>query len=239
MRYDLLIGEDDLIRYVWKQSTDDVRLVGKEKESVRMLKGVWEGGSVTNLKFVAVDPLTNGTVELTIAWPLGGLSTNAVDFFACTNLLAPYWEVILTTNVDPNTNCFSWVDQSTNYTIRFYDCWTLTDSDEDGLSDGREKRLYETDSEDEDTDGDNLSDGEEVNTYGTDPKDPDEDDDQILDGWEMENFGTLAKDPSIVITNGAPGGIQAAQSAASPPASVWFPVSCRATRPRMTVGACA
>ena len=43
------------------------------------------------------------------------------------------------------------------------------DSDNDGLSDGKEKFVYGTDPADSDTDNDGILDGEEVNTYGSDP----------------------------------------------------------------------
>lgn len=164
MRYDLLVGEDDLIKYVWVQS-----IAAAQSPPGGTMKSSWSGGTVTNLKFVAIDK-TNDMIELTIAWPTNGLSTNMVDFFACTNLLVQDWDIAVTTNVDLNTNCFSWVDEdSTNYTIRFYDCWTLDDGDSDGISDGREVRLYGTDEDDWDTDDDGVGDGAELLTYGTDP----------------------------------------------------------------------
>jgi len=166
MRYDLILGEDDLIKYVWVKSI----AAAQSPPGGGMMKSSWEGGTVTNFQFVAIDKTTNGTIELTIAWPTNGLSTNMVDFFACTNLMVQDWGIAATTNVDLNTNCFSWVDEdSTNYTIRFYDCWTLDDTDGDGISDGREKRMYGTDKDDWDTDDDGAGDGAELFVYGTDP----------------------------------------------------------------------
>ena len=61
---------------------------------------------------------------------------------------------------------------------------TNTDTDSDGLSDGDEVAMHGTDPARDDTDGDRLTDGEEVNTHGTDPTDRDTDDDGILDGDE-------------------------------------------------------
>lgn len=165
MRYDIILGEDDLIKYVWVKS-----IAAAQSPPGGMMKSSWEGGTVSNLQFVSIDKTTNGTIELTIAWPTNGLSTNMVDFFACTNLLVQDWGIAVTTNMDLNTNCFSWVDEdSTNYAVRFYDCWTLDDTDGDGVSDGREKRLYGTDNDDWDTDDDGVGDGAELFTYGTDP----------------------------------------------------------------------
>jgi len=181
MRYDLLVGEDDLIKYVWAQSI----AAAQSPPGGGMLKSGWEGGTVSNLQFVAIDKTTNGTIELTIAWPEDGLATNMVDFFACTNLMVQNWEIAVTTNVDLNTNCFSWIDEdSTNYTIRFYDCWTLDDTDGDGISDGREKRLYGSDPDDTDSDDDGLGDGTEINVTETDPADCDTDDDGLVDGYD-------------------------------------------------------
>lgn len=133
-----------------------------------------EGGGVSNLQIVAIEAVACGITELTIAWPTNGLSTNGVDFFACTNLMELDWKIALTTNIDLTTNCFSWIDtDSTNYPIRFYDCWTFDDSDSDGLSDGRETRIYETETDNWDTDGDGVGDGEEVENE-TDPLDKDD-----------------------------------------------------------------
>ena len=59
-----------------------------------------------------------------------------------------------------------WADGgSTNHAVRFYDCWTLYDGDSDGLSDGREVRIWGTDPEDWDSDDDGLPDG--VDAYPT------------------------------------------------------------------------
>jgi hypothetical protein len=113
-------------------------------------------------------------VTLRIEWPTGGLSTNGVDFFACGDLLTQNWSLIATTNIDLSSNEYSWVaSNASNVTRRFYDCWTLTDSDGDGLSDGREVRLHGTDPADWDTDDDGVSDGEELDD-GTSPLDGDD-----------------------------------------------------------------
>jgi hypothetical protein len=64
--------------------------------------------------------------------------------------------------------------------------WCVQDGDQDGdgLTDGQEGYLLETDPRDADTDDDGLADGVEVNQLGTDPLDPDSDDDGIPDGAE-------------------------------------------------------
>ncbi len=59
------------------------------------------------------------------------------------------------------------------------------DSDNDGLFDREEVRLYKTNPNSSDHDGDGLSDYEEVNEWGTDPLDPDSDNDGYKDGQEV------------------------------------------------------
>jgi len=60
----------------------------------------------------------------------------------------------------------------------------LRDSDADGLSDSKERRLG-TNPYNKDTDRDGLNDFEEVYVYGTDPLDPDTDKDGMSDGEEV------------------------------------------------------
>lgn len=78
----------------------------------------------------------------------------------------------------------------------------VLDSDGDGLTDAEEDADLdgivdsgETDPNDSDTDNDGLSDGKEVNLYGTDPLDRDSDDDGLADGTEIGIFGTDPTDP--------------------------------------------
>ena len=59
------------------------------------------------------------------------------------------------------------------------------DSDNDGLFDKEEVRLYKTNPNSSDHDGDGLSDYEEINEWGTDPLDPDSDNDGYKDGQEV------------------------------------------------------
>ena len=61
------------------------------------------------------------------------------------------------------------------------------DMDKDGINDGDEVNIYNTDPFSEDTDGDGLSDGLEI-VLGTDPNNPDTDGDGILDGDEFVNM---------------------------------------------------
>lgn len=185
MRYDLLVGKDNLIQYVWARSIEAARLA-EEREAAAMMRS-GEGGSVSNLQFTAIGPTTNGAIELTLAWPDEGLNTNVVDIFACTDLCATDWVLADTLTLDMQTNRVVWVDaESTNHVTRFYDAWTHHDSDGDGIPDGREARLYGTDRLQWDTDGDGLSDFAELFVHGTSALNADSDGDGLPDGWEVQ-----------------------------------------------------
>ena len=68
------------------------------------------------------------------------------------------------------------------------------DTDSDGLSDGSEVLLYETDPKNADSDGDGLNDGDEVNIYATDPNDIDSDGDGLTDHDEIVIHNTNPND---------------------------------------------
>lgn len=72
------------------------------------------------------------------------------------------------------------------------------DSDDDGLDDREEVRIYGTDPRRVDTDYDGLSDGAEVE-LGTRPVAPDTDGDGLLDGAEVHTHGT---NPSVADSDG-------------------------------------
>lgn len=81
----------------------------------------------------------------------------------------------------------------------------LADTDEDGLSDGEEVRVWLTNPLNRDTDGDTLTDGEEVK-LGTDPNNRDTDGDGIPDNEDPNPTSrpapTLTPFPTIPGTNG-------------------------------------
>ncbi len=62
---------------------------------------------------------------------------------------------------------------------------TVGDTDGDGLNDGDEVAVYQTDPSDSDSDNDGLSDGDEVLIYGSDPRHTDTDGDDFSDGDEV------------------------------------------------------
>jgi hypothetical protein len=83
---------------------------------------------------------------------------------------------------------------------------SLTDADNDGLSDEDETRLG-TDPNDPDSDDDGLKDGPEIHTYNTDPPDADSDDDTYSDSAEVaadsnpnDKFDTPQTPLAITIT---------------------------------------
>ena len=69
----------------------------------------------------------------------------------------------------------------------------LTDSDNDGLSDAREMRIYGTDAHNVDSDGDGVRDGMEILNYGMNALSADSDADGMTDWEEMLYFRTYVK----------------------------------------------
>jgi hypothetical protein len=134
----------------------------------------YNGPPVTNLQFTAIESLTNGMM-LTLAYPAG--FTNRVDFFTCTNLVDPWWDLVATTNVNSSTNWIEWLDTSPPE-LRFYaagnaDTNAETDPDGDGLTWAREMFMYHTSPTNSDSDNDGLNDYEEVINRRTDPNNSD------------------------------------------------------------------
>ncbi|MCX6985947.1 MAG: chitobiase/beta-hexosaminidase C-terminal domain-containing protein, partial [Lentisphaerae bacterium] len=74
------------------------------------------------------------------------------------------------------------------------------DSDNDGVSNGREKFVYSTNPDNPDTDNDGLSDGMEINTCLTDPNSADSDGDTYSDCQEITTYHT---DPNTAASNPA------------------------------------
>jgi hypothetical protein len=70
------------------------------------------------------------------------------------------------------------------------------DSDNDRISNGREKFVYGTDPENPDTDGDGISDGDEVDTSDTNPNASDSDSDGYTDFQEIHVYHTDPNNPA-------------------------------------------
>lgn len=69
------------------------------------------------------------------------------------------------------------------------------DTDNDGLKDGDEVKIYSTDPLKIDTDADNLPDNLEILTYGTNPLKRDTDNDDLLDSEELFTYNTNPLEP--------------------------------------------
>lgn len=69
------------------------------------------------------------------------------------------------------------------------------DTDNDGLKDGAEVKIYSTNPKLADTDGDGLDDGKEVNVYSTNPLSPDTDNDGLNDRQEVVILKTNPVNP--------------------------------------------
>ena len=78
------------------------------------------------------------------------------------------------------------INASNTNTVSNTNTQVILDTDRDGLTDDEEKELG-TSINSTDTDNDGLFDYEEVKVYGTDPTDPDTDNDTFLDGAEVKS----------------------------------------------------
>ena len=159
MRYTVFYGEADLAAYT-DQVALDMRLAALSAPMATAMSQV----AVTSLMFTAVGPRTNDTVRLEIGWPDTGLSSNKVEFYTCESLRTGVWSLAALETVNLSTNRHEWIDTDghTNRISRFYDCWVVHDSDGDGLSDGKEVRIFGTSRTLADTDGEGVDDYTEL-----------------------------------------------------------------------------
>ncbi len=205
-----LITEDELINKVMAES-----LTAQQSLTELTFSPLSLSYPATGLAFDALTVQTNGTVDVSMSWPSGTLTTEGLDIFSCTNLMEQQWSILLTTNVNNAAGSFAFNAPSAGTGGKYFlDAWTHYDGDGDGLYDGREVRLYWTDRFDADTDGDGMPDGWElqhgfdpldaadalgdadsdgltnIGEYqaGTDPHNSDTDGDGMPDGWEVQ-FG--------------------------------------------------
>lgn len=147
MRYDLLVGEDDLIKYVWVQS---IAAAQAEEVGGGMMKSSWSG-SVTNLQFVEIYK-TNNCQAVVLAYPdsYKTNSSTAFEIFTCDGgegLIDFWWDLGTVTNVDTSTNYVEWIDTESSNAyakVRFYAAAVSNDVDGDGFTDGYEKYVSHT-----------------------------------------------------------------------------------------------
>jgi len=162
-----LVTEEAVIAHVAAQSAtpDGMSLPGP------IVMSYSGGETFTNIKIVAMEVVSNG-MELSVGYPND--YTNRLEFFACTDLLTQEWSSLHVANVSSTTNYIDWTDTDfEDHDIRFYYVWNADyDGDSDGLSDGRENLVYDTDPDDSDSDDDGISDGDEVDGR-TDPNNDD------------------------------------------------------------------
>ena len=174
--YDLIL-QDELIKQVWQMSLrsetppppPDGGGEGETNNPPYSPYG-WEGGSVTNLKFVEISrPDTNLALRVILAYPAD--FTNRISVITGTDLVDPDWSFWFTTNASLTTNAIIFFDDNitTNNDHRFYNAYNADyDGDGDGVSDGAERFLIGSDPDDPDSDGDGMGDGAEI-AHGFDP----------------------------------------------------------------------
>ncbi len=146
--------------------------------------GMWMLDAISELAVVGIRPTEEG-VAIQIAWPDG--FTNRLDIFARDALAATGWYAVAEGLETAGTNLLEWVDTAaTGQVRRFYRVGNADlDTDQDGITDARERLIFGTDPEGVDTDNDGLTDWEELNVYGTNPTLADTDDDLLPDGAEV------------------------------------------------------
>ena len=113
-------------------------------------------------------------MALGIGWPDD--FTNNLEVFARATLATTGWSVISTNLSTAGTNSLWWVDTTvdSNTVSRFYRVGNADlDSDEDGLTDARERLTWGTDENDQDSDDDGLSDYHEAIELHTAPNNDD------------------------------------------------------------------
>jgi hypothetical protein len=154
--------------------------------------------SPKNLVIHSIESVSNG-MALGISWP--ELFTNKLEVFARTNLTQDGWFVISTNLSTVGTNSLWWTDTTitTSIVSRFYVVGNADlDTDQEGITDARERWIYGTDEDAADSDGDGLNDWDEIFVAGTQPWIMDTDFDGVLDG---EDQYPLFHGPFISVTN--------------------------------------
>ncbi len=121
--------------------------------------------------------------------PFGALPDIGIDEFVDTDNdgLPDWWETLMGGDIvagsDLDNDGLTALDEYAHLTNPI-----LSDTDGDGLSDGEEVLLYDTDPVlNADKDGDGLTDAQEILVYMTDPANPDTDGDLISDKWEVDH----------------------------------------------------
>lgn len=195
---------------VEKEAAEEQELLTEEGEGGELLlRMTMEEGS--NHLWVSIRGPAQGLSNMEIAAHIPDGFTNRIEIFTCTNLMDAWWTLAATNLSTEGTNTVYWIhDDPEELETFFYTAGNADiDTDEDGLTDARERFLYHTDPVEPDTDGDGADDGAEVEAQtdplnnpgdfdedglsddlevvlGTDPDEPDTDEDWVSDGYEVE-----------------------------------------------------
>jgi hypothetical protein len=162
------------------------------KEAQALLEPEGEGGGMmlrmvgNTVECVTNSPLyiTNAVCEFvtnqgwTVTFDIQGTNSPA-DIFTTTNLSGGTNALWVFLERGPSCATYQYTNQPD--AMAFYILGSPLDSDNDGLTDAREKLASKTDPNNPDTDGDGVSDGAEVLVYHTDPNHQDSDGDGVID----------------------------------------------------------
>jgi len=138
--------------------------------------------------------LQYGDLAIVISLDSDNFVFNLEDFGDSDNDQLPsWWESKYGLSDDDDTDASSDLDADSLTNLEEYLAGTdpsVSDTDDDDLTDYEEINTYSTDPLLSDTDNDSLSDGEEVNDYGTEPTNSDSDNDGFSDGSEVLTYDT-------------------------------------------------
>lgn len=164
--------------------------------------------SVTNRPPPGSPPLVPPEDTNRLAFAASRASSNEVSLSVYTPLNGLPVDLMTRSRLGPITN--AWLFRSTFTPAAPFDTWSFplcgstafffaaradTDSDGDGIADGRETYILGTNPQLRDSDGDGLDDRDELYCYDTDANRRDTDGDGMWDGWEAV-FGLNPTDPS-------------------------------------------
>ena len=165
--------------------TEELQLLSTDSGISVMRMMMFENEDYTNHLWLSVRGPGQGYAdgaELSVHIPAD--FTNKLEVFACTNLTEQNWYLAVTNLTTVGTDVVVWSDSEfTNLENGYYTVASAeTDSDRDGITDGKERYLHKTRYQFQDTDNDGMSDDwESIN--GLNPFEDDADLDNDLDGF--------------------------------------------------------
>ena len=156
------------------------------------------------LAFAGIENTSGNSMRL---WMYTPVNPVPVDIFTCAALTGGPWA--LAGSVEAGSAFEAWETPPKDGTAFFHAARGDTDSDGDGIADGRERLVFGTDPLACDSDGEGLSDREELYRYGTNPNAADSDGDGVPDN---EDFVPCAAGPAITISAPQDGTVLAGSS---------------------------